>query len=246
MLQRLYKIWFQIFPTTVPSNWKLILFKHSDYYRTLSTANKKRFLQRLAILLKFMEFVPNGLPKILPEMKIVIGSAIIQMTFGHSRFLFKHFTKIYVMPRRYRFRNYDEPFFGHVDFKAKVICLSWEDVQKGFEIPDDAVNVALHEIAHAWEMEHQLSTDFEDIFIEKNLKVWQEAADITMKEIQEGKHHFLKKYGGKNRKEMFAVCVEAFFEQPVLFKTELPELYEKTVKLLRQNPLKKANPLEGF
>lgn len=243
-MQSLLKIWYQLFPPSIPFNFEKILLAHSDYFRNLSKENQQRFLQRLTVLLKFKEFVPKGLPRILPEMKIVIGSAIIQMTFGFSKYLFKHFTKIYVMPRQYRFRDYDEPFLGHVDFQAKVICFSWEDVQKGFAIPDDALNVALHEIAHAWEIEHRLSADFEDIFIEKDWKEWQQLGKETMKEIQEGNHSFLKKYGGTNEKEMFAVCVEAFFEQPKEFKEELPELYDKTVKLLRQNPLKKANPQE--
>ena len=46
-------------------------------------------------------------------------------------------------------------------------------------------------------------------------------------------------------KEMFAVCVETFFEQPEDFKKNLPELYQTMVNLLRQDPLLEGDPVLG-
>jgi len=236
----LTQLWYKISPPPIPPGADKSLTTKSDYYKQLSRDDQHKFLQRLAILLKFMDFIPNGIPKVTSEMKIIIGSAIIQITFGFDKFLFKHFRTVYIMPERYVFRNSDEPFLGHVDFQQRVICFSWVDVQAGFDVPDDAINVALHEMAHVWEMEHRLSEDFQDIFIEKDWKHWQEKAVVVMAEIRNGQHQFLKEYGGKNMKEMFAVCVEAFFEQPKAFKENEPELYQRMVKLLRQDPMNGA------
>jgi Mlc titration factor MtfA (ptsG expression regulator) len=43
--------------------------------------------------------------------------------------------------------------------------------------------------------------------------------------------------------EMFAVCVETFFEQSDAFKAELPGIYQSLVDLLQQDPSQKSNPL---
>lgn len=232
----LTQLWYKISPPPIPPGADKLLTAKSTYYNQLNRDDQHKFLQRLAVLLKFMKFIPNGIPTVTAEMKIIIGSAIIQITFGFNKFLFRHFKTVYIMPERYLFRNADEEYLGHVDFQKKVICFSWADVQTGFEIADDAINVALHEMAHVWEMEHKLSDDFQDIFIELDWIEWKKEAATVMIEIRNGRHQFLKNYGGKNLKEMFAVCVEAFFEQPKEFNENLPELYQRMVKLLRQDP----------
>lgn len=239
-----FQMWYQIFPPSIPLEFDFLLTAYSEYYRDLDYQNKQRFLKRLALLLKFIRFIPKDLPNVTAEMKIIIGSAIIQITFGIDTFLMRHFERIYVMPRMYRFRNFKEPFLGHVDFKEKVICFSWEDVQTGFQIPDDAVNVALHEMAHVWEMEHKIGGDFQKIFNQKDWHNWEAVAEKKLKLIQNGEHKFLKSYGGKNMKELFAVCVEAFFEQSEAFYEQLPELYFTMVNLLQQDPMNKKNPLK--
>ena len=43
--------------------------------------------------------------------------------------------------------------------------------------------------------------------------------------------------------ELFAVCMECFFEQPQLFSSHVPGLYQLMTKLLKQDPTKPSNPL---
>ena len=62
-----------------------------------------------------------------------------------------------------------------------------------------------------------------------------------MEAIRRGENNFLKSYGGINMTEMFAVCVEAFFEQPEEFQKELPKIYNTMVVLLNQDPLTYRN-----
>ena len=247
MRELLIKYWYKKFPPTIPAHYHEILNHYSDYYRNLNEVNKKKFLNRLCILLKFIRFIPKELPRVTTEMKVVIGSAIIQITFGLDYYLLKQFNTIYVLPRMYRYPGFDSPFLGHVDFKNKLIMFSWQDVQKGYMIADDAMNVALHEMAHCFDKEYKFRLLFRNLFKQDYWQQWTKEAAQKMEVIRAKQNSFLKNYAGTNMYEMFAVCVEAFFEKSDEFETYLPDLYRSMAMLLNQDPRFGENPvLEDF
>ncbi len=243
MRELLIKYWYKKFPPEIPSDYHRILNAYSHYYQNLNEKNQSKFRYRLFILLKLIRFIPKDLPHVTTEMKVVIGSAIIQITFGLNYFLLKHFNTIYVVPRPYRFPGYKDLFLGHVDFKYKVIVFSWQDVKNGYFIPNDAVNVALHEMAHCLEKENKFRQLFHNFFDEEKWNDWAEEASQKMETIRQGENNFIKSYGGKNMQEMFAVCIETFFEKPKEFKTYLPKLYDTMTNLLNQDPTISENPV---
>ncbi len=49
-------------------------------------------------------------------------------------------------------------------------------------------------------------------------------------------HSDIRKYGGTNAVEFFAVASEYFFERPDLLKKKHPELYNMLVVCFMQNP----------
>jgi Mlc titration factor MtfA (ptsG expression regulator) len=55
--------------------------------------------------------------------------------------------------------------------------------------------------------------------------------------MQEGGKNLLGDYAATNYHEFWAVSVEVFFENPVQFRHELPELYEAMSRVLNQDPL---------
>lgn len=74
------------------------------------------------------------------------------------------------------------------------------------------------------------------------MAIWTERALEKMERIRRQENQFLKNYGGKNIHEMFAVCVEAFFEKPDEFRYYLPELFDSLRELLNQDPTIRQNP----
>ncbi|MCR9289302.1 zinc-dependent peptidase [Saprospiraceae bacterium] len=242
MRELLLSYWYKKFPPQIPTHYHRTLNIYSAYYQYLNEENQVTFQKRLFILLKFIRFIPKGLPQVTDEMKVVIGSAIIQITFGLDHYLVKEFNTIYVVPRAYNFRDFKTPFLGHVDFTNKIVCFSWRDVKTGFFIADDAVNVALHEMAHCLEKENTFRQLFRTFFDSEKLAIWTERALEKMERIRRQENQFLKNYGGKNIHEMFAVCVEAFFEKPDEFRYYLPELFDSLRELLNQDPTIRQNP----
>ncbi len=55
--------------------------------------------------------------------------------------------------------------------------------------------------------------------------------------MQAGGRNLLGDYAATNYHEFWAVSVEVFFENPVQFRHELPDLYEAMARVLNQDPL---------
>jgi len=209
---------------------------YSTYYQVLDPVLKEKFRLRLYHLLNKLSFGSLEFPQVTREMRVVIGSAIIKITLGLDNYLPTEFTNVVVKPRRYMYPGFGEPFLGHTDHNTKTIYFSWEDVQHGYLVPDDAVNVALHEMAHVLEAENRFHDLFTKFFDRFDWVRWAELAARKMEMIRKGSNLFLKNYGGHNMMEMFAVCIEAFFEQPVAFREQLPDIYATMVDMLNQDP----------
>ena len=243
MFEALLNFWYSQFQPPIPEDFRHTLNHYSPYYRHLNVRNKERFDHRLFFLLKFMTFIPRGFPKVSREMKVIIGSAIVQATFGLKDYLLKRFNTVYILPQAYRYGGYEDLFLGHVDFDREFICLSWADVQQGFYIPNDAVNVALHEVAHCLEAEARFNWLSRRFFEDEQWARWAQRAAAKLSIIRNNQHQFLKDYAGQNMREMFAVCVETFFEKPAAFKARLPKLYQAMTLLLNQDPVNAEDPV---
>lgn len=242
MFEKLKIAWYSRNLHKIPPSFDRYLNKYNGYYLGLNPQLKKRFRERTYIAKKFIRFLPVQRMHVTEEMKVLITSALVQMTFGLNRYILRRFNTIYVVPNTYKFAQY-EALLGHVDYKHNVIVMSWPSVKEGFVIPDDAINVALHEIAHALHQENKDRILFAKFFEMCSMKNWNEAGIRKLYKIRAKKHRYLRDYGGANIKELFAVCIETFFEQALLFKENLPELYHIMSDLLNQDPTKEDNPI---
>ncbi len=236
------KIFYQNVPPAIDHDYHIILSNYSTYYRNLNDHLKQHFRYRVYRLLKMMAFSSDHFRVVTREMRVVIVSAIVIITFGLKKYTPLRFRHIEVMPRRYMYPGYGQPFLGHTDFTNDMIFFSWKDVQDGFFIPDDAINVALHEMSHVIEVENRYFNLFNRFFKQVEWSKWAKHATHQFIKIHQGNNYFLNPYAGTNMKEMFAVCIETFYEQPAEFYKHLPQLYATMVRLLNQNPLNQKNP----
>ena len=140
-------------PKKMEAEYDQLLQKYSIYYRNLNATRKKEFRSRLYTLLHFLAFSSAEIRTVTREMRVVIGCAIIEITFGIDKYLPERFTNVIIKPRRYMYPGYGEPFLGHIDYTRNMLFFSWPDVKEGYLVPDDALNVALHEMAHVLEIE---------------------------------------------------------------------------------------------
>lgn len=223
----------KIFP--VPPYYKELLQKYFRYYQGLSEGNKRKFEQRVCRFIYSKKFIPRGMKEIPVEMVVFVAAVAVQLTFGLPQVRLTHFNKILVYPDNY-YSNITQRYHkGEVNPAFGIIVLSWRNFMEGFLHADDAINLGLHEMAHALRIENVIRSEY-SFFAEPLI----DQLDAWCKKIcsdSSGDIYFFRPYACTNVHEFFSVAVENFFERPQQFKMELPELYTIMVKLLKQDPI---------
>jgi Mlc titration factor MtfA (ptsG expression regulator) len=246
-----------IFTTSTPvrQKWNILkplsprhrntLITKFPYYKNLSNAQRKEFEKRLKHFLARKEFIAREMPLVTDEMQVLIGACAVQITFGYKPISFSHFNKIILYPTKYQSDASGRMHRGEVNPNG-VIILSWEDFLRGYKIPNDGLNLGLHEMAHALRLEDAVPSEDYAFMNNDSLRKWHKVCMREMKKVRYGHRSFLRKYAGTDPEEFFAVCIEKFFEQPYEFKRELPEVFNALVQLLNQDPTKFYRPaMEG-
>ena len=216
----------------------LILGEKFPYYKTLSREEKREFGYRLNYFLEDKEFIGRQNLVVTDEMKVLVGAAAVQITFGFYPLQLPSFDKIILYPKAYYSKHTKRYHKGEIN-TAGIIVYSWEDFLKGYQYNEDGYNVGLHEIAHAIKIE-DFTPNSECAFLDEEILMhWQNLTVIEMRRIRNKENTFIRPYAATNREEFFAVCVEQFFEQPEAFQGACPEVYATLALLLNQDPLKR-------
>jgi len=222
------------------SNQEQLLVDHvlmgwSAYYQALDKVSKKKFVLRCIHFYHSINWDSHSTFKLSRQAIIIISSAFTQITFGLRKHTLKDFDTILIMPRSYSYIKNDLMFNGDVNLSQGRITLAWPAVKKGFLIPDDSMNLCIHEFAHCLMLENRVSI-FHYFFKYSSWLAYKKEAAIKIEKIRSGKNRFLRNYGGTNEMEFFAVAMESFFEEPDEFLNLEPSLYNSLVQLLNQDP----------
>lgn len=214
-----------------------IIEKHLTFFKKLSSSHKREFLIRVNNFISDLEFEGREGFEITPKVKALIGACAAQITFGQKQFRISKVNKIIVYPEAYNFSKTDTYHKGTF-YSLGTMAISWDDFIKGFDDDNDKLNVGLHEFAHAFHI-NILHSDEHDPFLDDFMCKFENIAKNIL-ENDFNDNHFLRDYAEENIYELFAVSIEHFFEQPVLFEKELPELYKCICYLLNQDPSKNS------
>ncbi|WP_421892577.1 zinc-dependent peptidase [Marinoscillum sp.] len=212
------------------------LNSHFQFYQQLPPKSKALFEYRVANFIRMKEFVPRNMTHVTEEMQVLIAASAIQLTFGYPKVFLSYFRYVIVFPDQF-FSNSGQRYHkGEVNPKAKAIVLSWKHFVEGYS-KSDGVNLGLHEMAHALQLENIVMNDEYDFLDSEAIKHWQALASAEIVRIQNDAASFFREYGASNHAEFFAVAVENFFERPVAFHDYQPALYSALARLLKQDPM---------
>lgn len=231
-----YFYWYRI--RNLETESKQILQKHFSYYRDLPNSVKKNFENRVALFVRSKDWYGQEGLLITHEMKILVAATAVQITFGFKFFQLPRFKKIFIYPKAYYSPGSKRYHKGEVSPMGKIIRLSWDNFLKGFNIPNDGINLGLHEMTHAMSLENQFTRNGVSGFIKPRiLRKWRNLAEFEIKHIKREEKSLFRDYAATNLEEFLAVTVEVFFEQPDRFKEYHPQLFAVTCDLLNQYPV---------
>ncbi|WP_421874863.1 zinc-dependent peptidase [Marinoscillum sp.] len=212
------------------------LQKHFAYYRSLPPRSQRIFAYRVKRFQRLTEFVPRQMSEVSSEMEVLISACAVQIAFGFDDVFLAHFERIIVYPDQF-WSNADQRYHkGEVNPAMGVIVISWKHFVEGYA-EDEGLNLGLHEMAHALQLENIIMNDEFGFMEDGPIKIWQELAIREMEEIRSGRSSFFREYASTNHAEFFAVAVENFFERPKEFSTHNYALYRTLAELLKQDPL---------
>ncbi|WP_317164137.1 zinc-dependent peptidase [Algibacter sp. L1A34] len=220
-----------------------VLSVYSPYYQNLSKVNKYNFQIRTLLFIRTTTFNSTQGFVVNNKMKIIISSAFAQLTFGLKTDTLKVFNNIFITPQPYSYKNNAALFDGDVNLHTKKINMSWPAIERGFKIPDDALNLCIHEFGHCLIFENTSRSYLSKIFKKKDFNNWRKHAEVKLEKVKSNDNKVLRDYAGTNLVELFSVSLETFFEQAEYFEENEPLLYFSTTKLLKQDPRNKTNPI---
>lgn len=220
---------------TLPSAERLnaFLMQHFPFFQRLGPKSRQKFMQRMYMLLRDKYFGGREGLVVHDVMILLICATLVQLTFGLRVFSLPRFRRIVLYPDVFYSRLIERDVKGLTVYHSGIIALSWPHAFEGHQIPNDKVNLILHELAHALYLDY-----FGNRSERYGFSMWKDRAMPVLEAMQrEGKHPFLREYAASNISEFWAVCVEHFFEAPEAFQKVLPELYTDMRSILQQDPM---------
>lgn len=207
--------------------------KDHTYYNKLSEEGRKVFTKRVCLFMEYKKFEGASGFLVTEQTKALISASAVQLTFGLDSNKLDGLSSIIIFPSKFHLPNL-QPEFKGATYKSAMF-LSWDDFKSGNDNATDQVNLGIHEMTHALKLNAIFGNDYDEMFKHK-IHHWERYIIDNFEDIKKISISFLRKYHTTNHNEFFAVAVEAFFENPHEFKTHLPEIFDKLVVLLNQDP----------
>lgn len=221
-----------LFPNRFNSIQRTLISSNSQFYSNLTLANKKYFEHRVLNFIESFEFVSRDGVEITEEIKLLIATSAIKLTFGFKHYIFSSINTIIVYPKDYFSPFGNQQHKGETNPRYKVIVFSLQDFKEGIKIVDDNLNLGLHEFTHAMHFSFLSTSNSSSNHFKKHyskLLEFMEDKEEQQKLVNAG---YLREYAFENQFEFLAVLVEHFFETPNKFELKLPELFNKIKQLL--------------
>ncbi len=215
---------------------QFILRQRFFFYSKLTKQQQSYFEHRVASFIKDKDFIGRDGLVITEEIKVLISSTAVMLTFGFRDFYIGLINKIFIYPETFfsvTNKNYHK---GEFNPRFRAIVLSWEDFTEGYKISDDNLNLGIHEFAHAIHLntrkEHDVSSNiFQDSFNELiNLLT---GNDLLKQKLITSR--YFRDYAYSNQYEFIAVIIETFIETPQEFRAQFPNVYSKVKQMLNFN-----------
>ena len=215
---------------------KKILVNQFKFYKRLTPKHQQYFEHRVASFIKDKQFVGREGLIVTDEMKVLISSTAVMLTFGFRDFYIGLIGNIFIYPDEFYSVANESYHKGEFNPKLQTLVLSWEDFKKGFDNDTDKINLGIHEFAHAIHLNSIKERDVSSTIFSDSFK---ELTDLLASEEQLRKSliesRYFRDYAYTNQYEFIAVIIETFIESPSEFRSQFPEIYLKTKQMLNFN-----------
>lgn len=206
--------------------------KYFKYFNSLNSQYKRVFVTRAMIFVRSKKFVALKNMEVNNKVKAIIAASAIQLTLGLNDWQMNHFHTIIVFPSDFKNAISGLSLKGETNLSG-FISLSFKSFIEGYRITNDNLNLGLHEFTHALRF-NGIRGEKTDVFFENYFEKWFCYANEEYLKLKKGAKSIFRNYGGSNINEFLSVVIEHYFESPIEFANNCPELFTATGILLNQ------------
>ncbi|MFX0555278.1 zinc-dependent peptidase [Maribacter sp. CXY002] len=210
---------------------KHVIAQHLPFYKMLEGRMKLRFERRVVRFRQRKKIVFYKGVDEQDKIRLLLAATGVMLTLGMADFLILSIKRILVYPSSYYSRITKKDHYGEYNPGLKTLVFSAEQLKVGFRIPNDNLNLAVHEFSHAlsFNVANKLNIRSFLFLIGMNkIKRLLKNAEFNHRWEQ---NKYFREYGKTNTHEFFAIAVESFVETPEDFKKKYPELF-KTLQFM--------------
>lgn len=222
----------------LPEHWRTILSEDTSFFERLKSDERERFLDHVKVFVWEKRWIPaGGYEEIPEEIKVIIAACASRLVRNLPLDSYDRLTEVVVYPASFTGENLESAETLGLAHHWGTVVLAWDAVRRGIATPNDARDTAIHEFAHALDLEDghfdgtpllERGADYRD---------WARVLGEHFSTLSENPYTgVIDSYGAKNEAEFFAVATEAFFEQPRQLKRRAPDLYEQLARFYRLDP----------
>lgn len=220
----------------------------------LSDGELARLRDLVVVFLHCKKFQGGAGLEVDEHMRLTISAQACLLVLNLGMDYYRGWHTVIVLPDRYRAQrlvqdkagvvhHYDEALAGEA-WTGGPVVLSWHDVLLGGQ----GYNVIIHEFAHKLDMLNGEDNGFPPLHRDMDTRLWSKIFSQAYRDfcqrVEQGNDTLIDPYGATSPGEFFAVLCEAFFEIPVLLRSEYPAVYRQLCAFFRQQPAERST--QGF
>ena len=225
-----------------PAGYKQLLAEHVGFYRSLDTAGRTRFEQKIETFLGEVRI--HGVRMEIDDLdRLLVAASGVIPVFGFPEWTYYNLTDVLLYGEAFDSDHFAregnrQDVIGMVGSGAmeRVMILSKPALRQGFTHITGTENTGIHEFVHLLDKADGAVDGVPEALLEKhNWAPWVHLLAENIHHIQAG-YSDINPYAAKNKAEFFAVTAEYFFKRPDLFRAHHPELYQLMREIFRQEP----------
>ena len=233
-----------------PVAWRRFLVEHVPLFARLPDELRRQAEQRIQVFVAEKDFIGCDGLEVTEAMRITVAAQACLLALNRQGAPYPNLRQILLYPGAFIVERLRPEPSGVLQEQRQVltgeswsrgqVVLSWADVEQGAAIPDDGLNVVIHEFAHQLDQEKGYANGAPFLPRRARYERWSrvlggEFARLRW-ETASGLPTLFNGYGATDPAEFFAVVSEVFFEQPQRMAAEHPALYAELRELYRVDP----------
>jgi MtfA peptidase len=222
-----------------PARWDRILAERVPLLARLPRELRRRLEGRIHVFLAEKQFVGCAGLEVTEDMRVAIAAQACLVALHRGETPYPNLRQILLYPGAFVVERLRPEPSGVLQEQRQVltgeswsrgqVVLSWDDVVQGAAIPDDGLNVAIHEFAHQLDQEKGYANGAPFHARRERVARWSRVLGEEFANLRwaaaNGWPTLFNAYGATEPAEFFAVVSEVFFEQPQPMAAAHPALY---------------------